>query len=336
VTIDMGEVSFESRRIPVQGPPREVLRETLVVDGRTLEYSAATIGNPHCVLLRDRVSAEEARSLGPLIETEPRFPNRTNVQFVEVLNRHQIGIEIWERGAGYTLASGSSSCAAAAVVVRLGLCDSPLTVQMPGGTLSIEIDEHFRARMTGPVCKVAEGTLCEESLEGISARGDSTWFALVPFETRYAQIVQGWIHNRHEASMWASLDDFPFDSSIFSHWHADPEVHASILLRDGVAVAYGEIWDNFETDAIELARLIVAPLYRGRGIGCVLIDRLCASTLAAASKEAFLRIRPGNTKAIRCYERAGFLRVPQSQEHEYNTNQPVEYLWMRRTIGKPN
>jgi diaminopimelate epimerase len=167
-SVDMGEVSFESRRIPVQGPPREVLRETLVLDGRAFEYSAATIGNPHCVLLRDRVSADEARSLGPLIETEPRFPNRTNVQFVQVLDRHRIVIEIWERGAGYTLASGSSSCAAAAVVVRLSLCDSPLTVRMPGGTLSIVVDEGFRARMTGPVCKVADGTLCREALDDLT------------------------------------------------------------------------------------------------------------------------------------------------------------------------
>ena len=166
VTVEMGQVSFDSRRIPVQGPPREVLRETLSLDGKAIEYSAATIGNPHCVLLRDRASADEARSLGPLIEIDPRFPNRTNVQFVEVLDRHRIAIEIWERGAGYTLASGSSSCAAAAVVGRLGLCDSPLTVRMPGGALSIAVDALYRAQMTGPVCKVAEGTLCEEALAG--------------------------------------------------------------------------------------------------------------------------------------------------------------------------
>jgi diaminopimelate epimerase len=165
VTVDMGEISFDSRRIPVQGAPREVLREALVVAGQEVEYSAATVGNPHCVVLCDRATGEKARLLGPLIETEARFPNRTNVQFVEVVNRHRIAIEIWERGAGYTLASGSSSCAAAAVVVRLGLCDSPLTVQMPGGTLSIAIDEHFQARMTGPVCRVAEGTLSLEVLE---------------------------------------------------------------------------------------------------------------------------------------------------------------------------
>jgi diaminopimelate epimerase len=335
VTVDMGEVSFCSGRIPVHGPPREVLRETLVLDGRTFEHSAATIGNPHCVLLRDRVSTEEVRSLGPLIETEPRFPNRTNVQFVEVRDRHNVAIEIWERGAGYTLASGSSSCAAAAVVVRLGLCDSPLTVHMPGGKLSIVIDEQFRARMTGPVCKVAEGTLVREALEGMTKTNESQLFALVPFEARHAEIVRGWVLNREDASMWASLDDIPLDPSIFTHWHSDPDVHASILVRDGVPIGYGETWDC-DTDAVELARLIVAPSHRGHGIGRVLLDRLCAATRAAASKRAFLRIRLGNTKAIRCYERAGFHRVSSDQERIWNTNQPVEYVWMSRAIEEPN
>ena len=95
VTVDMGEVSFDSRRIPVAGPPREVLREELRVGGRTLTYCAATVGNPHCVILCDEVSEKEARELGPLIEVEPRFPNRTNVQFMKVLDRSNIRIEIW-------------------------------------------------------------------------------------------------------------------------------------------------------------------------------------------------------------------------------------------------
>lgn len=164
VVVEMGTVSFDSRVIPVTGPAREVLRETLVAGGTPLEYSAATIGNPHCVVVRPSISPDEARLLGPRIESDPRFPNRTNVQFVEVHDRRNIALEIWERGAGYTLASGSSSCAAAAVAVRLGLCDSPLTVHMPGGTLSIEVDADFRVRMTGSVCKICEGTLFLEAL----------------------------------------------------------------------------------------------------------------------------------------------------------------------------
>jgi len=108
VRVDMGQLSFDSRKIPVAGPEREVLNETIEITGKSWIYCAATIGNPHCVVLVDDVSAELARQLGPLMETEPRFPNRTNVQFMKVLDRHNIQIEIWERGAGYTLASGTS------------------------------------------------------------------------------------------------------------------------------------------------------------------------------------------------------------------------------------
>jgi diaminopimelate epimerase len=159
VTVDMGRASFLSTDIPVPGPRREVLRESLVVAGQPIEFSAATIGNPHCVILREHVFGEEARSLGPVIEVDEHFPNRTNVQFVEIIDRESLRIEIWERGAGYTLASGSSSCAAAAVARRLGLCEARVTVHMPGGALAIEIDEEFAVRMTGPVVRVAEGTL---------------------------------------------------------------------------------------------------------------------------------------------------------------------------------
>jgi len=165
VVVDMGTVRFTSRDIPVSGPEREVLQEPLALRGQTLLFSAATVGNPHCVIVRDRVSEEEARSLGPLIENDSRFPNRTNVQFMQVVDRHTIRIEIWERGAGYTLASGSSSCAAAGVARRLALCDSPISVLMPGGRLVIEIGDDYAARMTGPVTKVAEGILSSECLE---------------------------------------------------------------------------------------------------------------------------------------------------------------------------
>jgi diaminopimelate epimerase len=157
VTVDMGRVSFDSTEIPVTGPPREVINEKMKVKGKEIEFSAATIGNPHCVILRDDVSEAEARTLGPMIERDSRFPNRTNVQFMKVLDRSNIKLEIWERGAGYTLASGSSSSAAAAVARRLGLCDSNITVDMPGGKLDITVSDDFSITMTGPVVKVADG-----------------------------------------------------------------------------------------------------------------------------------------------------------------------------------
>lgn len=162
VTVEMGKVSFESTRIPVPGPPREVLNETIVIKGENMTYCAATIGNPHCVVLRDQISAEEAHRIGPVIETDPRFPNRTNVQFMKILDRRNIQIEIWERGAGYTLASGSSSSAAAATAHKLGLCASQIHVHMPGGIIDITISKDFTISMTGDVTKVCVGTIVDE------------------------------------------------------------------------------------------------------------------------------------------------------------------------------
>jgi diaminopimelate epimerase len=159
IRIEMGQVSFWSKAIPVSGNEREVLREPITVGDRTFLFCAVTIGNPHCVLLLDDISPALAKQYGPMIEVHSLFPHRTNVQFLKVLDRANIRIEIWERGAGYTLASGSSSCAAAATARKLGLCDADITVHMPGGEISISIDDEFRAVMTGPVTHVAEGQL---------------------------------------------------------------------------------------------------------------------------------------------------------------------------------
>jgi diaminopimelate epimerase len=162
VKVEMGRASFESYFIPVAGPNREVVDEILEVAGSMVHYCAVTIGNPHCVIRCDRVSTQLVKELGPLIEKDSRFPNRTNVQFMEIRDQHHIYIEIWERGAGYTLASGSSSCAAAAAAVRLGLCQSPITVLMPGGSLEIEIKPGNHVTMVGGVTRVAEGEIFDE------------------------------------------------------------------------------------------------------------------------------------------------------------------------------
>ncbi len=159
IDVEMGRVSFHSGDIPVAGPPREVINESIVVQDRTFTFCAATIGNPHCVLPVDELSEALARSYGPHIETDSRFPNRTNVQFLKTLDRNNIQIEIWERGAGYTLASGSSSSAAAAVAHKLGLCDDEITVHMPGGELKITVGDDYAIDMTGPVIHIGEGVI---------------------------------------------------------------------------------------------------------------------------------------------------------------------------------
>ncbi len=169
VFVEMGRASFSSERIPILGPKREVVAEPISVAGRELRFTGVTVGNPHCVIHLAEVSAERARELGPPLETHALFPNRSNVQLVRVLNEHHIQIEIWERGAGYTLASGSSSCAAAAASVRLGLCSGDVKVTMPGGELQIGVSPSFELTMLGPADKVAEGTLAAELLSGSTA-----------------------------------------------------------------------------------------------------------------------------------------------------------------------
>ena len=157
ITVEMGQVSFKSQDIPVAGEPREVLNEEIAVLDRTFRYCAATIGNPHCVILCDKPSEEQALRYGPAIENDSRFPNRTNVQFMKIVDRNNIYIEIWERGAGYTLASGSSSCAAASVAYRMDFCDKQVKVHMPGGVLKVAIGEDYAITMTGPVTKICDG-----------------------------------------------------------------------------------------------------------------------------------------------------------------------------------
>jgi diaminopimelate epimerase len=165
ILVEMGRASFDSAIIPVAGPHREVVREELRLAGESIRFTAVTVGNPHCVVHLDEVTPALALRLGPLLETHPLFPNRTNVQLVKVIDRSRIQIEIWERGAGYTLASGSSSCAAAAASVRLGLCDGDLTVVMPGGQLAITVASDFALTMLGPARQVAQGTISSELLE---------------------------------------------------------------------------------------------------------------------------------------------------------------------------
>ena len=166
VAVEMGRASFEAADVPVRGERGEVLKRRLATeDGRDVEYSAVTVGNPHCVVIAGEAREEDARALGPLLERHPAFPNRTNVQLLEAVGPHRIRIEIWERGAGYTLASGTSSCAAAVVACRLGLARSPVTVEMPGGEIEVEVREDWSLRMEGGVTAVAWGTLSPECFD---------------------------------------------------------------------------------------------------------------------------------------------------------------------------
>ncbi len=157
IKIDMGTISFLSTDIPVKGREREVVDEELEINGSKYKVTCLSIGNPHCVIPMREISEQKARELGPYVENHDMFPNRINMQLLKVIDKKNIEIRIWERGAGYTLASGSSSCAAAVAAYKLGMVDDIINVKMPGGRLLVEIGPDKHIHLTGPVKKVFEG-----------------------------------------------------------------------------------------------------------------------------------------------------------------------------------
>ena len=162
VKVDMGKAIFNSHKVPVICDESECFDHPLNIIDETYLINCVSVGNPHCVVLRNRLSEAEILKHGSEIENHPMFPNRINVQFAKVISRTEVEILIWERGAGYTLASGSSSCAVAAVMVKKGLTDRVLNLKMPGGTLQIEVDETWNIRMIGEVREIASGYLSDE------------------------------------------------------------------------------------------------------------------------------------------------------------------------------
>jgi diaminopimelate epimerase len=156
ITVDMGKARFD----PL---------EAIEVDGRQFEVTSLSMGNPHCVIVVPDLAQIDIHALGPKIETHAAFPHRSNVQFAQVVSRKEVRILIWERGAGYTLASGSSSCAVVAACHRKGLVDRDVTVSMPGGTLSIAIADDGEIRMRGPVEEVCTGDLSPDLLRRLDA-----------------------------------------------------------------------------------------------------------------------------------------------------------------------
>jgi diaminopimelate epimerase len=148
------EVELEVGAVEVGRP------ETIDVDGEEVELTPVSVGNPHAVLRREPVRTELLR-LGPLVERHERFPDRTNVQLVRVDGAHELTVAVWERGAGETLSSGTSSVAASAAAVANSWCQSPVTVHLPGGDLTVELDSG-EARLTGPAQEICRVELAPE------------------------------------------------------------------------------------------------------------------------------------------------------------------------------
>jgi len=168
VTVEMGRCTFVAPEIPMNGPEREAVKVPLQVGGETLLITAVSVGNPHCVIFTDRLDEALVRRLGPQVEHHPAFPNRINVQWARVASRSMVDILIWERGAGWTLASGSSSSAVACAAVKNGLCDHGLvTVRMPGGELSVDVRPDWSIRLQGPVEEVYTGTFSRDLMTAL-------------------------------------------------------------------------------------------------------------------------------------------------------------------------
>ncbi len=168
ITVDMGKAIFRSEQIPTKFEKEEVQDEPIKIEDKEYKINCVSMGNPHCVILKENLNIEEIKTYGPKIENYFMFPNRINVQFTKVISRQEVEVLIWERGAGFTLASGSSSCAVASVLRKKGLIDEQVTIKMLGGQLKIEINDSWEVRMTGEVRQICEGTLHEELLEDIS------------------------------------------------------------------------------------------------------------------------------------------------------------------------
>ncbi|MBI5625774.1 MAG: diaminopimelate epimerase [Nitrosomonadales bacterium] len=159
VTVNMGAPIFEPANIPFDGGSGAA-SEPLEVDGKTLRISALSMGNPHAVQVVDDIEMAPVRDLGPLIECHPRFPKRVNAGFMQVMDRRNIRLRVYERGAGETLSCGTGACAAVVAGIRRELLDSPVNVATRGGTLSIAWEGDGKAvLMTGPAITVFAGEI---------------------------------------------------------------------------------------------------------------------------------------------------------------------------------
>jgi diaminopimelate epimerase len=151
--VDIGRPSFRAADLPAtfEGEPDRVRLDT---PAGTVEAMLVSVGNPHCVVFDQPVTKERCLELGPHLERHPAFPERTNVQLFEVVDRARVRVQIWERGAGYTLASGTSAGAVAAACMRAGLVDDQVTVEMPGGDLKVRRERSGHLVQSGPAQRV--------------------------------------------------------------------------------------------------------------------------------------------------------------------------------------
>jgi len=159
VTVNMGIPIFEAARIPFEGGTGAI-SEPLDVSGETLRISALSMGNPHAVQVVEDIEKAPVMEIGPLIERHPRFPKRVNAGFMQVMDRHNLRLRVYERGSGETLSCGTGACAAVVTGIRRELLDSPVNVATRGGVLTISWEgDGTSMEMTGPAITVFTGEI---------------------------------------------------------------------------------------------------------------------------------------------------------------------------------
>ncbi len=157
VRSNMGRPKFERSEIPMLGPEGRVLEEELVLDDRTVRITCANIGNPHAVIFVDDATQADLLTVGPKVENHPSFPKRTNVEFVNVVDRQNIVMRIWERGSGVTMASGSGSCGSSLASMITDRVDRRVNVHLVFGVLTIEWAEDGCVYQEGPATEAYSG-----------------------------------------------------------------------------------------------------------------------------------------------------------------------------------
>lgn len=150
VKVDMGEPRLERSLIPMEGLPGKVVNEPISIDGYTYNVTCVSMGNPHCIISVSDVKEIKLAEIGPKFENHRLFPKRTNTEFISVLNKDEVNMRVWERGAGETLACGTGACAVGVACVLNNLTERKITVHLPGGDLLIEWAEDNHVYMTGP------------------------------------------------------------------------------------------------------------------------------------------------------------------------------------------
>ncbi len=159
IQVDMGEPVLDSIHIPVTGDSRQVIAEKITAAGQVYEFTAVSMGNPHCIIFVTKDPEEDLTGVGALLERHSFFPEKTNVEFVQVINREEVRVWVFERGVGPTLACGTGACATVVAAVLNGLTDRKVKVNLPGGSLKIIWSEDGRVFMEGPAEFVFSGVL---------------------------------------------------------------------------------------------------------------------------------------------------------------------------------